>query len=297
MSDKTILESIDPEVLTEMHSRRAALKGAGSWAGRLALASVPLGLAALARDAFAQTGLPAEIASVLNFALVLEELEAEFYSIATGVMAPPTGVTVSASLIPAAHRPIFNTLREHEREHVQFLRNALGTQAAAKPTFDFTAGGMFSPFTNYAQFLVLSQGFEDLGVRAYKGQAPNLISNDAILTAALTIHSVEGRHASEVRRLRGEIAGTPEQAPYKGWITLRGVDAAAQPIAPVYGPGTPPAMFPPEDNVTQAGVNTATLTADGVTINASSASEAFDEPLDRATVLAIADPFIVTPIS
>ena len=46
--------------------------------------------------------------------------------------------------------------------------------------------------------------FEDLGVAAYKGQAANLIENDAILTAALQIHSVEARHAAEVRRIGGK---------------------------------------------------------------------------------------------
>jgi hypothetical protein len=73
----------------------------------------------------------------------------------------------------------------------------------SKPTFDFTVGGAFDPFNNYTQFLALSQAFEDTGVRAYKGQATNLISTPDLLTAALQIHSVEARHASEVRRLRG----------------------------------------------------------------------------------------------
>lgn len=297
MNQDTILDGLDPEVMDHMASRRDMVRGAGSLASKLALASVPLGLAALAKNVFAQGGLPQNIVDVLNFALILEELEAEFYAIGTGVRAAPSGTAVDAALIPASDRAIFATIREHEITHVNFLRSALGSAAVAKPTFDFTAGGTFTPFTNYAQFLVLSQGFEDLGVRAYKGQAGNLISNKDILTAALTIHSVEARHASEVRRLRGERANMPEQAPYKGWITLRSVDAVAQPIAPIYGPGTPPASFPAEDNVTQATVNTASLTAQGITINANSASEAFDEPLDRATVIAIADPFVVTPLS
>ena len=74
---------------------------------------------------------------------------------------------------------------------MDFLANALGSAAVEKPEFDFTAGGMFGDvFSNYATFVTLSQGFEDTGVRAYKGQAPNLMSNDAILTAAHTIHSV-----------------------------------------------------------------------------------------------------------
>jgi len=299
MNSKSILDALDPELTQEMTSRREALKGGGSWAARLALASVPLGLAAMAKDAFGQSGLPQGIVDVLNFALILEELEGEFYSIATGAFPAPAGVSVSASLIPAADRPIFNTITSHERTHVSFLRNALGAQAVAKPTFDFTAGGMFTPFTNYDQFLILSQGFEDLGVRAYKGQAGNLISNKDILTAALTIHSVEARHALEVRRLRGARATTPEQSPFKGWVTLRNVDAAADPIKPVYEAGTPPATFPAEDNVTQLTINTATLAAgsSGATINAATASEAFDEGLDRATVIRIADPFIVTAVS
>jgi hypothetical protein len=75
-----------------------------------------------------------------------------------------------------------------------------------KPTFDFTVGGLFSPFTDYQQFL-LAQAFEDTGVRAYKGQAANLMSKPDLLTAALQIHSVEARHASEVRRLRGQKDG------------------------------------------------------------------------------------------
>ena len=45
--------------------------------------------------------------------------------------------------------------------------------------------------------------FEDLGVAAYKGQAGNLMASDEILTAALQIHSVEARHAAEVRRILG----------------------------------------------------------------------------------------------
>lgn len=282
MSQETVLGGVDPEVMERVVSRREALFGLGSAGRAAALASVPLALAAMAKSAFGQT-LPADIVTILNFALTLEELEADFY--VRGLNAP--------GLIPTADRTIFTVIRDHELAHVQFLRQQLGSQAVAKPTFDFTGGngsnaGPFTPFTNYAQFLVLSQGFEDLGVRAYKGQAAGLISNDAVLQAALSIHSVEARHASEVRRLRGEKAGTREQAPYKGWITLRQVDAAAAPIQPVYNAGTPAAQFPAEDNTTQGGVNVAALPG----LSAIIASESFDEPLDRNTVLAIADPFI-----
>jgi rubrerythrin len=294
MEKETILAGLDPEVLDEMTSRRGALLGMGRMGAKLALASAPLAVAAMARQAFAQTTLPANIVAVLNFALILEELEAEFYTIATGGMMM-TGGAVVTNLIPSQDRQIFDTLRDHEQAHVRFLRQTLGSQAVAKPTFDFTAGGMFpNVFTNYATFLTLSQAFEDTGVRAYKGQAPNLFSNKDILEAALSIHSVEARHASEVRRLRGNFS---EQAPQKGWITGN------------QSGGAPAAIYAGEENVQQGappapapGINVSTLagvTGAGVNppVAATAGSEAFDEPLTRAQVVAIVDPFIVQPIS
>jgi hypothetical protein len=269
MNNETILGGLDPELLERMGTRRDALRGAGLWGMGLAMASVPLALGALAKSTFAQSGLPQEVVDVLNFALTLEELEAEFY-----VM----GMNASG-LIPEMDRQIFGTIRGHEVAHVEFLRNTLGTEAVAKPTFDFTAGGMFAPFTDYEQFKALSQAFEDTGVRAYKGQAPVLLQSKPVLRAALQIHSVEARHASEVRRLRG---GFADLEPQQGWITLN-----------VRGPGMPEATQPVyngEENVVQAGINITTLPPASA---ASQASEAFDEPLTKAEVLMIVDPFIV----
>lgn len=266
-------------------SRRDALSLFGGWGARLTLgAAVPAAaaLAALSTRAAAQ-GTPT-LVQILNFALTLEELEAEFY----------TRGLAAAGLIPAGEQAIFQTIRDHETAHVQFLRAALGANAVAKPTFDFTGGngannGPLSPFTNYAQFLVLAQGFEDLGVRAYKGQAANLLAlgERTVLAAALGIHSVEARHASEVRRLRGEKLGNAEQAPNKGWPTLAQVDTAANPIAGIYAAGAG-ADFPSEANATQGGVNVAGLAGQ----TAASASESFDEALDMQRVLTLADPFI-----
>ena len=116
----------------------------------------------------------------------------------------------------------------------------------------------------------MAQAFEDTGVRAYKGQAPNLISNDVVLQAALQIHSVEARHASQVRRLRGQ----------KGWIVADQTGGL---------PAGTEAIYVGEANTTQAGVNVTTVT----TVAAEQVTEAFDEPLDAEAVLAIVDPFIV----
>ena len=307
MEQHSILGNLDPELLDEMTTRRGAIRGAGFLGAKLALASAPLALAAMAKQAFGQgSSLPAAIVSVLNFALILEELESEFYTIATGGMAM-SGGSVVTGLIPASDREIFDTLRDHEQAHVRLLRSVLGSAAVAKPTFDFTGSGAFpTAFTSYATFLTLAQAFEDTGVRAYKGQAPILFAAETavntfprkpILDTALRIHAVEARHASEVRRLRGNFS---EQAPQKGWIT--GNQSGGAPAAVYAGEentnqGAPPAPAP--------GINVANLPLPGpnqpavtpAVAAATAASEAFDEPLTRAQVVAIVDPFIVEPIS
>jgi hypothetical protein len=117
----------------------------------------PFALAALA-----DTALPQGIVDVLNFALTLEYLESSFYNAGVG----------TSGLIPASDLAIFQQIQKHENAHVAFLESVLGSAAVAKPTFDFTAGGMFADvFSNYATFQAVSQAFEDTGVRAYKGQA------------------------------------------------------------------------------------------------------------------------------
>lgn len=273
MTQHTILDSLDPEIGEQLVTRRAAIiRGAtlsAVAAAGLRMASVPLAIAGLARDAYGQGTLPSAVVTVLNFALTLEYLESEFY--VRGVGTP--------GLIPAADQQIFNTIRAHEVEHVAFLESVLGSAKVARPTFDFTAGngsnaGPYADvFTNYGTFIAVAQAFEDTGVRAYKGQAPALRPYDAFLSAALTIHSVEARHAAEVRRLRGTFS---EMAPHKGWITGNVTDI----------PGTA-ATYAGEENTVQGGVN---VTAFG---SIDAASEAFDEPLTMAQVLSIVDPFIV----
>ena len=259
MKPQTILETIsDPEITDRLVSRRDMMRKGGAMSAAVALASIPAVLALTARSAFAQSGgLPQAIVDVLNFALTLEYLEDEFYR---------TGVQTNG-LIPPADQTIFQTISDDEAAHVALLKSVLGSQAVAKPTFDFTAGGTFDPFTTYATFQALSQGFEDTGVRAYKGQAPNLMSSDGVLTTALQIHSVEARHAAEVRRLRGQ----------QPWITGANTDVAA--LAAVYAG---------ENQTSQLGVNTAAY------VSANVASEAFDEPLSKDAVLAIAGMFIAS---
>lgn len=264
MKYTTIFGGLDPELTEQVLSRRNAVTRSGKMAGALAIASMPVAFGLFARKAFAQGTLPAEIVAVLNFALTLEYLEDEFYL--AGLAAADAG-----DLDLGDTRTIFDQISKHETAHVALLQGALGADAIEKPTFDFTADGLFPDvFTDPAIFITLAQGFEDTGVRAYKGQAANLMSDDGLLTTALQIHSVEARHAAMVRRL--------SQSPgEKGWITL------ANNTVPELD-----AVYVGEEVTVQAGVD---LTQFGT---AEAASEAFDEPLLREDVEAIAGLFIVT---
>ena len=265
------LDAQNDQPIGQPTSRRAALGQSGKLGLGAAAMAVPF--IGMAREVHAaKTGgmFNNRYHGVLDFALTLEYLEYFFYKQA-----------VESGDIPSDALPLFRDIRDHELAHVNLLKAAVqGTDNPAtvyeQDDFDYTLGGMFDPFGsgNYeSQLLVIAQGFEDTGVRAYKGQAVNLKNDTApdaldILTVALQIHSVEARHAAAIRTLRGE---TP-------YISLNENPAAA--IAPAYAG---------EDVTTQAGINLTTL---GSGYSANNAAQAFDEPLTREAVLAIAGPFI-----
>ncbi len=235
-----------------------------------ALASIPMGLLSMTSQtstAATNTSAAETPITALQLALKLEYLENEFYQLGLSSGVIPAGANSGRDL------KVFQQIAQHEASHVQFLITGLGGTSSPnfvpKPTFDFTVGGAFDPFHDYQQFLALSQAFEDTGVRAYKGQAANLISAPDLLTAALQIHSVEARHASEVRRIRG----------LKGWITgnTRGAGMPTQTQA----------VYDGEENTNQAGYNTAAL------FGANAGTESYDEPLTGAQAISIASLFIV----
>ena len=274
------IEKTDPEVYERLDGRRDAIKKFASFSGKAALAAVPLALGSMFQKSFSQSA-SSQILDVLNFALTLEYLESEFY--VTGL---------SSGVIASVDIPAFQTISTHETEHVEFLRStivALGGTPVAKPNFDYTAGNgsMTGPFadvfTNYATYLAVSQTFEDTGVRAYKGQAGNLISSNEVLRAALRIHSVEARHAAHVREIRRRNGLlVPAGVLLQPWITLNQSGIGTSLVQ---------ASYNGEELTTQAGVNVVGI--NGFAITAEDASEAFDEPLTKAQVLAIVDPFII----
>ena len=96
-------------------------------------------------------------------------------------------------------------MRDHELAHVDFLRQALGSAAIAKPSFDFK--GTTEDADAFAATAIV---LEDTGVAAYNGQGPRL--RRKTLAAAASIVSVEARHAAWIRRI---VAG-PDYADGKG---------------------------------------------------------------------------------
>jgi hypothetical protein len=124
---------------------------------------------------------------IFNFALLLEYLQAAFYSEA-----------VTNGALRGDVADFATTVADHEREHVDFLRNRLGAKARARPQFDFAGATR-----DQRKFLSTAVLLENIGVAAYNGQAANLTKT--ALAAAVEIVSVEGRHAAWISDLAGEL--------------------------------------------------------------------------------------------
>lgn len=142
---------------------------------------------------------------VLNFALNLEYLEANFYQVAVngaplsssdtgtgaGTVSGGGKVTFSNSLLAKVAAEI----AQDELLHVRFLRSALGSAAVPQPNIDLNALGV--GFANDGEFLTLSRAFEDTGVSAYAGAATLLTGTN--LQAAAQILATEAYHAGNIR--------------------------------------------------------------------------------------------------
>ena len=327
------IEKVDPEVYDRLDSRRRVFKHLSGVGQKLSAAALPLFVGSVLNKAYGQTPANLAVTDVLNFALKLEYLEMYFYRQNTGLQGRMSAINYLALF----------TFADDETKHVAFLRStiaALGGTAIADPTaaqFDFSGARLSStntvgPFgdwrSNPATYLALAQSFEDLGVRAYKGAAPlsAVMANKTVLTAALSIHGVEARHASHIRSMRrgGLNSSNPSlsapAAPYstlpKSWIS--GTDgggaapASMLSTAPIYGAGnntgsatygtggavgsgtSTGVLFPAEDSVAQGGMTlSGSSLPNASSFPAAAFSEAFDEGLDVGTVSAIARAFTV----
>ncbi len=115
------IESVDPEVFERLDGRRSAMKQFAKFSGKVALASLPLAFGSMLNKAYGSpSGTTDAITDVLNFALTLEYIEAEFYKAGyaagiAGTLAIPAGAPINA----------IKTIRDHEIAHVAFLRSAI----------------------------------------------------------------------------------------------------------------------------------------------------------------------------
>ncbi|MBS1805990.1 MAG: ferritin-like domain-containing protein [Acidobacteria bacterium] len=200
----------------ESRSRRSALLFGGAALAGLALGSKAFGQSSAVTDN-----------DILNFALNLEFLEAQFYTLATtGMTLDQAGistksgagtaggmVTVKSNAKVAFSTPSLQQFASEvaldEQNHVKFLQSALGSNAVAMPDIDLmnsfnalaTAAGLgttFDPFANETNFLLGAFIFEDVGVTAYQGAA-GLITSKTYLDKAVGIHNVEAYHAAGIR--------------------------------------------------------------------------------------------------
>jgi Ferritin-like domain len=188
--------SVDTDLTLDQLDRDGALReavtrldaGFGTRADLLRGAAVGSAafLAALGLPDEGEAALAARDQDILNYALTLEYLQSAFYT-----------ETDREGALRGKARRASTVLGAVERAHVAALRKVLGRAAVPRPLFNFKG-----VTEQQNPFLRTAVAFEDLAVAAYKGQATRIHAKP-ILVAAVSIHSVEARHAAWMRYLFG----------------------------------------------------------------------------------------------
>ena len=181
------------ESKADFTSRRNLLKWGLVSFGTLALTTVPTIVTAQPGSKIKTLSFNANDIGILNFALLLEELEAAFYA----------GVVNSRKISSGKELEYMRALGAQEAAHVKFLREVLGRNALFKTSdLSFNSSGLAAVMTDRNTILNTAVALEDVGVHAYNGAGTSL-TNPTYLLAAGSIVSVEARHAAGVRALLG----------------------------------------------------------------------------------------------
>ncbi len=208
MADRQIFDGQPVMEIEDGNARRNFLKYAAIFGVGSTLAVAGLGDR---RIASSQGGGDLDI---LNYALTLEFLEADFYR-----------QGVDAGILSGREAALVGPIAEHEAAHVSQLSSTitdLGGEPVKEPKFKYPA----PTFEDKAAFLETASVFEELGVNAYHGQV-TLIENVDILAAAASIAGVESRHAAVLADL---IGGEPFPAPVEASKSMEQVLKAAMPF-------------------------------------------------------------------
>ena len=203
-------KSIIPELVGAATNRRSFIK-------KIGIATAAVGALTLAETPSAEAQTNTEV-MILNFALNLEYLEAEFYTYGqygygieqfgigtsgTAIGSNPTsgGTTTGGSKVTFSNDLVFTKeilaqVGSDERAHVVLLRSFLGSAAIAKPNLNLNALGF--GFGNQSDYLKLARIFEDIGVSAYAGAAGSLMT-PLVITTAARILAAEAEHVATIR--------------------------------------------------------------------------------------------------
>lgn len=181
-------------------SRRQLLKWGLYGLGAAALTALPKVVTAQTTGSVRTLTFNADDIGILNFALLLEELEAAFYA----------AVVRSGKITDPEELEYVRTLGVHEATHVTFLRQVLAENVIFQTRdISFNPSGLAAVLSNRDTILNTAVALEDTGVHAYNGAGPSL-TNPTYILAAGSIVSVEARHAAGVRVLLGRPVTEPD---------------------------------------------------------------------------------------
>jgi hypothetical protein len=192
--------------MTHGVTRRAFLKASAATAVATALATTPIAKGI----SFAQS--PAQDLEILNYALTLEHLEARAYR-----------ELIAGGLLTGQVLEFFRAFGAHETTHVETLTETIrdlgGTPVQEQENYNWPT------FNNQQEVLEYFHTIEELGAAAYLGQAPR-IQNAELLTAAVSIHNVEGQHAAVLADLIGA-------QPSPAFAAARTMEQVLQVVTPI----------------------------------------------------------------